>query len=344
MASWLQVLARRTGAAGAWTAWIPVANLFLMARIGGVSAGWAVTLLVPVLGLVAACVVWAGIARARGKPGWLGLLVVVPLVNLLVPPLLALGPASGRRCPACGVPAQPEDLFCGQCRHRLEAPAQAAPASPAPLPRPPARPSRGGGCLLLGCLGAGLAILLATGLGVWLVTRPLEYEAPLRNPPLLGSVQVPEGGQDLAALLPATPPPGFRLRSLRVFHSDDDAASRRALEGILTPGEQRGVDRVPVFLAGQALVAVFQDDQERSWPVVALRYPDPRAAWRAWEFFCLAGSSGVFTGLQDTYAMVRTAGGRPCLVFQKGPWIVLGVAAEGQDDRPVHDLLRTFQL
>ena len=39
VAAWLQVLASRTGTPGAWTAWIPVANLFLMARIGGEGGG-----------------------------------------------------------------------------------------------------------------------------------------------------------------------------------------------------------------------------------------------------------------------------------------------------------------
>ena len=39
-------------------------------------------------------IVWGGVAQVRGKPGWLGLLMLIPIVNLAIPAYLAVGPAT----------------------------------------------------------------------------------------------------------------------------------------------------------------------------------------------------------------------------------------------------------
>jgi hypothetical protein len=39
--------------------------------------------------LVVLIIVWIAIAEARGKPSWWGILVIVPVANLIVPRYLA---------------------------------------------------------------------------------------------------------------------------------------------------------------------------------------------------------------------------------------------------------------
>src|SRR5579884_3977583 len=80
----LMTIARKTGTPGAGLAWIPIANLVLMCRIAGQSGWLALVFLIPVVNLIMAIVFWSVIARKRGKPGWMGVLIIIPLVNLLV--------------------------------------------------------------------------------------------------------------------------------------------------------------------------------------------------------------------------------------------------------------------
>jgi hypothetical protein len=139
----LTMLARKTGTANAWLAWLPVGNLLLLCRIGRRPGWWTILLLIPLVNVVVAIVLFAAIAREVGKPGWLGLLILVPLVNVLMPLYLALAgesaeptgavyakrdhetgtagedagaPATGSRtCLTCGASMSPADQFCGDC-------------------------------------------------------------------------------------------------------------------------------------------------------------------------------------------------------------------------------------
>jgi hypothetical protein len=139
----LMVLARKTGTPRRWMAWIPVANLWLLCRVGRRSPWWALGALVPPVTVVAVAVIWAGVARARQRSAWWGVAMLVPPINLLIPLYLAAGgaaaasaerprsPAAGttavaarrgpgpRSCPGCGTRAGAADVFCGACGERL---------------------------------------------------------------------------------------------------------------------------------------------------------------------------------------------------------------------------------
>ncbi|MFC1594182.1 DUF5684 domain-containing protein [Candidatus Omnitrophota bacterium] len=89
MAFCLQVIARKTQTANGWFAWIPIANLILMCDIAGKPRWWAALFLlvfIPFIGSIAVAVVsvmlFIGIAQRRGKPVWVGVLMIIPLVNL----------------------------------------------------------------------------------------------------------------------------------------------------------------------------------------------------------------------------------------------------------------------
>ena len=88
----LMTIAKKTNTPNAWLAWIPIANLYLMMEIAGarwwtllvVLFGWLIPFVGALLGIAVILTWWHGIAKARNKPGWLGLLMIIPIVNLVI--------------------------------------------------------------------------------------------------------------------------------------------------------------------------------------------------------------------------------------------------------------------
>lgn len=87
----LQFIAAKTDKHPVWLAWVPVGNLFLMCKIAGINYLWLLPLLllfVPYAGVAANLIVggfiWFKIAQARRKPGWIGILGVVPILGLVI--------------------------------------------------------------------------------------------------------------------------------------------------------------------------------------------------------------------------------------------------------------------
>lgn len=75
----------------AWLAWVPIGNLVLTCKLANISYWWLSLILasiLPYVGFLAAVVfsgfAWWHISQARGKPAWLGILTVIPLVNLVI--------------------------------------------------------------------------------------------------------------------------------------------------------------------------------------------------------------------------------------------------------------------
>ncbi len=92
----LQYIAKKTNRGEAWMAWMPIANLFLMCKIGDIRYTWLWLLLlavIPILGWIAVmglfAFIWYKIALALNKPGWWGILAIVPGVNMIAQGYLA---------------------------------------------------------------------------------------------------------------------------------------------------------------------------------------------------------------------------------------------------------------
>ena len=85
----LQTIASKTGTPDGWLAWIPVANVYLMCKIAGKPTWWVVLFFVPFVNIIMSVLVWMGIAEARQKQAWLGVLMIIPIANLIVPAHLA---------------------------------------------------------------------------------------------------------------------------------------------------------------------------------------------------------------------------------------------------------------
>lgn len=80
----LMSIAKKTGTANGWFAWVPILNLILMANIAQMSAWLLFLLIIPVANLIIVGMLWWKIAVRRGFSGGLGLLMFVPIVNLIM--------------------------------------------------------------------------------------------------------------------------------------------------------------------------------------------------------------------------------------------------------------------
>ncbi len=92
----LQLISKKTNQGPIWLAWVPIAQLFLMCKIAGISYLWLLLLLlsfIPIVGMLSSLglggFIWYKIALARQKPGWLGILTVIPIVGLVFTGYLA---------------------------------------------------------------------------------------------------------------------------------------------------------------------------------------------------------------------------------------------------------------
>lgn len=99
----LYMIARKVGVADAWTAWIPIVNLWTFVEAAGkpwwwtaIIVGLSLSSVVPIAGIALGLLnlgvvvyLWMCISENIGKNRWLGLLILVPIANLFYPAVLA---------------------------------------------------------------------------------------------------------------------------------------------------------------------------------------------------------------------------------------------------------------
>jgi hypothetical protein len=86
----VQKIAHKTETENAWLAWIPLANLFLLCSIADKPFFWILVIFVPFVGaIIFTIIIWGGVAQACGRASWLGILMLLPLVNFVVVTYLA---------------------------------------------------------------------------------------------------------------------------------------------------------------------------------------------------------------------------------------------------------------
>jgi hypothetical protein len=92
----LLVLANKTGTPNGWFGFIPILNVYLLCKIAGHSGWWTLAIIfVPILDIIVTIWFWMEIAKRRNQPEWLGILMIIPLANLVIPGILAFGGDSG---------------------------------------------------------------------------------------------------------------------------------------------------------------------------------------------------------------------------------------------------------
>ena len=94
----LQTIAKRLNNEKAWLAWIPIANIYLITQLVGIPGWWTLIVFAQIIPFVGALaflgvmgwILWL-LAEKLNHPGWMGLLLLVPVVNLVVLWMLAWG-------------------------------------------------------------------------------------------------------------------------------------------------------------------------------------------------------------------------------------------------------------
>jgi hypothetical protein len=89
MAICLMKMARKTNTENAWLAWVPVGNIILLLQISKKPIWWIILFFIPFINIVMAVLVWMAVAKELGKPDWLGILMIVPIANLIISGYLA---------------------------------------------------------------------------------------------------------------------------------------------------------------------------------------------------------------------------------------------------------------
>jgi hypothetical protein len=121
----LYIIAKKTNTPNEWLAWIPFAEFYLMCRVGRKPVWWTALLCLPLIlvsfafviliftamgsgeipqwidflsqatllaGLIFSplfATVWMAISRERSRPSWFGILMIIPIANLVIPGILA---------------------------------------------------------------------------------------------------------------------------------------------------------------------------------------------------------------------------------------------------------------
>jgi hypothetical protein len=99
----LFIIARKVALPNAWAAWVPIVNLFVFVSAADRPRWWVAIIaflmmltMVPVVGIIFDLLniivftyLWMCVSRNLGKSKWLGLLMLVPVANIIFPAFLA---------------------------------------------------------------------------------------------------------------------------------------------------------------------------------------------------------------------------------------------------------------
>ena len=85
----IQTIANKTGTENSWWAWVPILNVWLLCQIGGKPGWWVAWMFIPFINIVMTVLIWMAVSDARQKSPFLGVLMLIPFLNLIVPGYLA---------------------------------------------------------------------------------------------------------------------------------------------------------------------------------------------------------------------------------------------------------------
>lgn len=92
----LMAIANKTKTKNGWLAFIPIANIYLMTQIAKLNGLWTLVVLLPLIPLignlalgVAVIYFWWLIAERVKRPGWWGILMIIPIVNWILLGIMA---------------------------------------------------------------------------------------------------------------------------------------------------------------------------------------------------------------------------------------------------------------
>jgi len=89
-------IAEKLGEENAWLAFIPIANLFLLASMAGKEWYWVLLFLIPIVGFFVAIYLFMCISDNLGYPQWMGLISIIPPIFIFVLYYWAFAPSPSR--------------------------------------------------------------------------------------------------------------------------------------------------------------------------------------------------------------------------------------------------------
>ena len=94
----IMAMAKKTNTPNGWMAFMPIANVILLLQIAKLPWWYVFGFLlgfIPFLGILiliaGGIYLWWKVAEAVGKPGWWGILSIIPIVNLVIWGVMAWG-------------------------------------------------------------------------------------------------------------------------------------------------------------------------------------------------------------------------------------------------------------
>ncbi|MHB8881142.1 MAG: DUF5684 domain-containing protein [Thermodesulfovibrionales bacterium] len=91
----MYLIAKKLNVPAAWTAWVPLLNLWAFVGSAGKPWWWILLLFVPLVNFFVGIYLWLCITENLGKNKWLGLLMLVPIVNMIFLAVLAFSKDTG---------------------------------------------------------------------------------------------------------------------------------------------------------------------------------------------------------------------------------------------------------
>jgi len=85
----LYKIAQKLDIHAAWTAWVPIVQVWTFLTAAGKSLAWVLLMFVPLVNIIVGVYLWMCITENLGRNKWLGLLMLIPLVNLVFLGILA---------------------------------------------------------------------------------------------------------------------------------------------------------------------------------------------------------------------------------------------------------------
>jgi len=92
----VMAIAKKTNTPREWLAFVPIANAYLMARMADLSGWYTTSLLLAFIPTIGGMIttatfayIWWRISEKLGKPGWWGILIMVPIINLVIIGIMA---------------------------------------------------------------------------------------------------------------------------------------------------------------------------------------------------------------------------------------------------------------
>lgn len=85
----MYLIAKKLNVAEAWAAWIPILQVWPFLSSAGKPCWWVIFLLIPFVNAIVGVYLWMCIAENLGRNKWLGLLMLLPIVNFVLMGVLA---------------------------------------------------------------------------------------------------------------------------------------------------------------------------------------------------------------------------------------------------------------